>query len=77
MYEFWREKATGEVWAIELEEGIVVGGSGPLHSSEVDPAFLREGYEYLAEQAVSVEARREEFEPLDEATVILIARSVD
>ena len=77
MYEFWREKATGGVWAIELEDGVVVGGCGPLHWSEINPSFLRAGYEYSAEEAAAVEARREEFELLDETTVIMIAGSVD
>lgn len=39
-YEFWRERRTGEVWAIELLEGAVVGCCGPLDHSELDEKFL-------------------------------------
>jgi hypothetical protein len=76
-YEFWRERASGEVWAIELLDGIVVGSCGPLHWSEINPSFLRSGYEYAPDEGAALEGRREEFEPLDEAAVVLIRGSVD
>jgi hypothetical protein len=76
-HKFWRERRTGEVWAIELRDGVVAGVHGPLHWSEINPAFLRAGYEYSREEAPGLEARRDEFELLDEETVILIAGSVD
>jgi hypothetical protein len=76
-HEFWREIETGEVWAVELEGGIVRRSCGPLHWSEITTVLLREGYDYRADDAAELQARREEFEPLDEATVILIAGSVD
>jgi hypothetical protein len=75
--EFWRERETGEIWAVELEDGLVTGCHGPLHWSEVNPTFLREGYDYAADEARELEERRAEFEPLDELTVIQIAGSVD
>lgn len=40
-YEFWRERATGEVWAIELVEGVVGGCCGPLDQSEIEEQFLK------------------------------------
>lgn len=76
-HEFWRETASGEVWAVELEDGVVSRCLGPLHWSEIHPTFLREGYEYSSDEAEAVEARRQEFEPLDETAVLLLAGSVD
>lgn len=76
-YEFWRETATGEVWAIELREGVVARARGPLHWSEINPGFLRDGYDYSSREAAVIEARRDAFEPLDEAAVALLAGSAD
>ena len=76
-HEFWRETETGEVWAVELEGDVVSRSCGPLHWSGINPTFLREGYDYRPEDAAELEARRGDFEPLDEATVIAIAGSVD
>jgi hypothetical protein len=76
-YEFWGERATGDIWAIELVDGVVAGCRGPLHWSEINPSFLRGGYEYSVEEASAVEARRDEFEVLDESTALTIAGSID
>jgi len=76
-YEFWREKTTGEIRAVEFEDGIVARSCGPLHWSEINPAFLEAGYDYLSEDAAELEAGREDFEPLDEAAVVMITGSVD
>jgi hypothetical protein len=76
-HEFWRERETGEIWAIELVDGIVHGAQGPLRWSEINPAFLDSGYHYSAEAGADLEARREEFEPLNETTVVLISGSAD
>ena len=76
-HEFWREFETGEVWAVELEGGIVGRCCGPLHWSEINLAFLKDGYEYRSAGAAELEARRRAFVPLDEAAVIVIAGSVD
>jgi len=76
-YEFWREIASGDVWAVELKDGVVVGSRGPLHWSEIHPSFLESGYEYDADEARLVDARRAEFEPLDERSVIMLAGSVE
>ena len=76
-YEFWRERENGEIWAIELADGIVARSCGPLHWSEINPAFLEAGYDYLSEDAAALEAGREDFEPLDEAAVVMITSSVD
>jgi hypothetical protein len=76
-HEFWREAETGEVWAVELEDGVVSRCCGPLHWSEITVAFLQRGYDYRTEGAPELEARRGDFEPLDEVTVTMIAGSVD
>lgn len=59
-HEFWRDTRTGEVWAVRLLDGVVVGCCGPLHHDDVDPDFL-EDLDYAAEGAASIEAQREEF----------------
>jgi hypothetical protein len=76
-HEFWRETETGEVWAVELEDGVVRRCCGPLHWSEITLAWLKAGYDYRAEGARELELRRGDFEPLDEVTVTMIAGSVD
>jgi hypothetical protein len=76
-YEFWREIESGEVWAVELEDDVVARCRGPLHWSEINPSFLRVGYEYSVDEASALESRRHAFERLDESTVILIAGSAD
>jgi len=32
--QFWAHKQTGEVWAVQLRDGVVTGSCGPLHHSE-------------------------------------------
>jgi hypothetical protein len=63
-YEFWRERRTGEVWAIELLEGAVVGCCGPLDYSELDEKFL-EAFDYSADRAAWIEAHRGAFDLYD------------
>lgn len=75
--EFWRETATGEVWAVELEDGVAVGSKGPLHWTEINPAFLHAGYDYDPAEASGIEVRREEFVPLEEAEIVTIIGSAD
>ena len=75
-YEFWRDTGTGEVWAVELADGVVFRCYGPLHWSEISPSFLRL-YDYSAEEAPRIEERREEFEFLDERAVVLLAANED
>jgi hypothetical protein len=59
-YEFWRERATGEVWAIELVEGIVGGCCGPLDQSEIEEQFLKT-FDYSPRRAAWVDAHRDAF----------------
>lgn len=60
-YEFWRERESGEVWAVELVDGIVVACCGPLEHSEIDEQFLP-GLDYSSERAEWVEAHRDAFD---------------
>lgn len=62
-YEFWRERATGHVYAVALVDGVVRGVCGPLDAEELDERFLP-AFEYAPERAARVEAEREEFELL-------------
>jgi hypothetical protein len=75
-HEFWRHRASGQIWAIVLWDGIVAGGAGPLGPDEVDVDYLA-GFDYRSDEAARIERTREEFEPLDEETLLRLAASVD
>jgi nicotinamidase-related amidase len=60
-HEFWRESATGEIFAIELEDGVVTGICGPLDADELDDAFLPT-FDYSSARAAWVEAHRDAFD---------------
>ena len=67
-YEFWRERASGEVWAVELLMGVVVGTCGPLDHSEIEEEFL-DALDYTAERSTWIETRRDAFDPYDPTLV--------
>lgn len=60
-HEFWRERATGEIWAVELVDGAVVGRCGPLDHSELDEGFLAT-FDYARDQAAWTEEHRDAFD---------------
>lgn len=60
-HEFWRERSTGRIYAVELEDGIVSGCCGPLAASDIEDDFLPT-FDYSAERAAWLEQHREEFE---------------
>ncbi len=60
-YEFWREHETGEIWAIELLEGVVVACCGPLDHSETEEQFLAT-FDYAPDRAAWVEKHRDAFD---------------
>ena len=60
-YEFWRERETHEVWAIEFVDGVVTGLCGPLPHCDIDEAFL-DSFAYSPERAAWVEEHRDAFE---------------
>jgi len=59
-HEFWRHSGTGQVFAVQLLDGIVVACSGPLHHDDIDLAFL-DDLDYAEEGATAIEASREEY----------------
>ncbi len=63
-HEFWRERATGEVWAVELVDGVVTGSAGPLYYDQVDERLL-DAFTYTAGRAEWLEAHRDEFDLYD------------
>jgi hypothetical protein len=64
-HEFWRDMRTGEVLAVRLRDGVVVGCCGPLHHDDIDRDFL-DDYDYLEAGAGRIEAERESFTLLTE-----------
>lgn len=69
-YELWRERETGEVWAVRLVDGVVVGCCGPLPARERVPAFLG-GLDYTSDRARWVDVHRDAFELAHEAAELL------
>jgi hypothetical protein len=67
-HELWRERKTGEVWAMRLVDGTVIGCCGPLASHDRDAPYLRT-LDYLGERAEWVDGNREEFD-LAESTPV-------
>jgi CBS domain-containing protein len=59
--EFWRNRQTGRVYAIECDDGVVSGACGPLALSEVEERFLA-AFDYAREEAAWFEAHRDEFD---------------
>jgi hypothetical protein len=60
IHEFWRDRGTGEYWAVELVGGEVTGCAGPLRRSEVSTAYLPD-YAYSREQAPRLGQERTRF----------------
>lgn len=60
-HEFWRERSSGRVYAVQLVDGLVTGCCGPLDMSEIDDEFLPT-FDYSEERAGWLEQHREEFE---------------
>lgn len=59
--EFWQDRQSGRLYAVEFEDGIVVGSCGPLSASEIDQRFLST-FDYSASEAEWFEANRERFD---------------
>jgi nicotinamidase-related amidase len=64
-YEFWRERRSGEILAIELTDGRVTGCSPPLDAEELEANLVRALVDHEAARAESVERTREAFELYD------------
>ena len=76
MYEFWRERESGRVWAVELRDGIVRGACGPLRLDQISRDYLR-GYAYADELGREIEGRRAEFDLLTEEALLLYGAQAD
>jgi len=74
-YEGLRETQSGDIGAVRVEGGHIVGCRGPLRGSELAPGCLPR-YEYSADDAASVE-ERSEMEPVSTNDVVVLARSVE
>ncbi|MBA2616089.1 MAG: hypothetical protein H0U90_10025 [Actinobacteria bacterium] len=66
--ELWRHRETGEAFLVELEDGRVLSGDGPLSADELtrEALALRRGAQgrspAFTEDATSLEGRRAEFQ---------------
>jgi len=58
-YEYWAHEKSGEVWAVHIQDGEVVGACGPLNHRD-RPADMRD-FEYSQEEAAWIEDCREDF----------------
>jgi hypothetical protein len=70
-FEFWRESKTGEIWAVELVDGVVVACCGPLEHREVDERFL-DAFDYWAAGADRIEAERDDFDLVEAALPLAV-----
>ncbi|MEZ5102386.1 MAG: hypothetical protein R3C15_21805 [Thermoleophilia bacterium] len=59
-YEFWRDRKSGEVWAIELEDGRVRGVAGPIDPKLASYATLGAA-DYRPDEAQRIDHARESF----------------
>ena len=60
-HELWRERKSGEVWAVRLVDGAVVGCCGPLASHDRDTHYLS-SLDYSPERAAWVDEHRDAFD---------------
>jgi hypothetical protein len=74
--EFWQERATKEIWAVELRDGCVVGCFGPIDRDEISPDYLQR-YSCRPDGAAEIDALRDHFDLLDEDALLLLAASAD
>lgn len=68
-HELWRDRRNGDVWAVELNDGIVTACDGPLHWSDLSLSYL-DGYSYRPDGALAIERDREHFDPLNELDIL-------
>lgn len=59
-HEFWMERSTQAVWAIELHDGLVTACYGPLLPEDVDEDLLGT-FDYSPGGAAWIEMHRERF----------------
>jgi CBS domain-containing protein len=59
--EFWRDRSSGRLYAVELHDGVVTGRAGPLSPGELEPGFLA-AFDYSPDGAAWLEEHREDFD---------------
>ncbi|MDH4103622.1 MAG: hypothetical protein OEW52_07110 [Thermoleophilia bacterium] len=59
-HEFWIERSTQAVWAIELHDDVVTGCYGPLLLDDVEDDLL-EAFDYSPGGAAWIEMNRDRF----------------
>lgn len=59
VYQYWQHRATGEVWAVKLRDGRVVGAAD-MSPTDVNPELLPY-LPYCAAEAATLEGQRREF----------------
>ncbi len=60
-HEFWRERAGGHVYAVQLVDGLVAGACGPLEVHDIDERFLPT-FDYDQSRAAWLEDHRDDFD---------------
>jgi len=58
-YQYWRHVESGEVWAVEIVDGIVTGACGPLYDED-RPDDMRD-FEYDREDGDWIETNQDQF----------------
>jgi hypothetical protein len=70
-HELWHDRESGEIWAVELLDGVVAGAAGPLRPGSVSPALLKH-FGYDRSEAARIESTRSRFDLLDEQALLLL-----
>jgi hypothetical protein len=73
-YEFWRNRATGEIWAVRLDDGDVDGAFGPLSGRQIDRSCLPV-YDYA--DGSFIQRHRERFALVPEGDILLLSAETD
>ena len=63
-HEFWRAKDDGQIYAIELVDGVVAGACGPLDAENIDERFLAT-FDYAPDRDAWIERHRDLFHLYD------------
>jgi CBS domain-containing protein len=74
-HEFWRERNGGDVYAVQLVDGVVTGTCGPLEPNDIDERFLAT-FDYTDDRASWLEERREGFDLHDPIPAIVLPTSM-
>ena len=70
-HEFWRAKDDGQIYAIELVDGVVAGACGPLDAENIDERFLAT-FDYAPDRDAWIERHRDLFHLYDTVPGIVL-----